>query len=493
MAPAPRQSRQLLWLCWPALTGALTARRKEAGHSQYYWPHSRGRVGEYGVAPHIGPRNLTAALRWSWHHPAGRYHTTVLGGLFDDEKNVYLAAEDGIRKFSPDGRTLWYYNPHEKVPSCSSIMDGALFGSTIDGRVFALSMATGKELWVTRPAASAGGDTFYVEAHAGVVVSGIEMDMLRNGGNKRMIGLNASDGSMLWEFRPTVTVWNVMPMFPDDDTVLFQDLDGGVYRLGLRNGTLLWRKGGTPLGLTFTDGGAILGPNGVIYAVGDTEMSLRPNTTGHLSAYRVSDGQQLWSRQVPHPPNSWPAVGQLRPGNGLSVVIPVGLQGNLPGVVDLLKSRMPLDKAFAIHNASLQMGDKQQAIWKNPTLYLQLRAYDAATGDLQWVWQAPSWHRKSCAGDEEGLVERMMLNIRLVCWPGPWSSPTIAADGTVYVGHENGMIYAVRDKNGDGKIDDATEVDSFDTGASFLHSGFSFAPGMSAMASCDSLYVFDNP
>ena len=34
-----------------------------------------------------------------------------------------------------------------------------------------------------------------------------------------MLGLNAENGEQLWDFKPEVTVWNVMPMFPDTSSV----------------------------------------------------------------------------------------------------------------------------------------------------------------------------------------------------------------------------------------------------------------------------------
>jgi len=40
---------------------------------------------------------------------------------------------------------------------------------------------------------------------------------------------------------------------------------------------------------------------------------------------------------------------------------------------------------------------------------------------------------------------------RTVCLPNGWSAPTIAADGTVFVGSEEGPMFALRDEDSDGR------------------------------------------
>ena len=40
---------------------------------------------------------------------------------------------------------------------------------------------------------------------------------------------------------------------------------------------------------------------------------------------------------------------------------------------------------------------------------------------------------------------------RTMCLPNGWSAPTIAADGTVFVGSEEGPMFALRDEDSDGR------------------------------------------
>lgn len=423
---------------------------------QSFWPHARGQVGHYGVSSWAGPTNLSASLAWSWHHPEGRFHTTVLGGsVVDEQKNVYLVSEDGIRKFSRDGQELWHYSPGESVVACPSLMAGSLFGSTILGHAFALDILTGKPRWSRRLAANMGMDTSYVEAHDGVVVLGTVkgQDPIMIGGNLHVLGLNSTDGSTLWDYEPDRVVWNVMGVFPGDGSVVFMDFTGGVYRLGLHEGTLLWHTP-PPADSTnsFSDGGVLLSQNGVAFSCSNTGTDTGfDGTRGALRAYSIDDGRLLWNQTLPYACNSWPAIS----ADGRLVVVPVG---GFPG-----------------------------SLTSHPSGVL---AFDAATGEQLWRFEAPPWFGPA-AGDAEGEAIRRSLKHRHACVPASWSSPTFAADGTVYVGHESGLLYALRDADGDGVVGGNEEVSSFDTRAGFLHSGTSFAPGMMAIASCDSLFVFN--
>merc|ERR1711884_1009575 len=94
-------------------------------------------------------------------------------------------------------------------------------------------------------------------------------------------------------------------------------------------------------------------------------------------------------------------------------------------------------------------------------------------------------------GDEERVLERFApYQQRPVCGPASWTAPTIGGDGTVYASAMDGILYAIRDVNSDGVIDE-TEVSTLDIGAAALHPGAAFAPGMMAFASCQGLNVFE--
>ena len=70
------------------------------------------------------------------------------------------------------------------------------------------------------------------------------------------------------------------------------------------------------------------------------------------------------------------------------------------------------------------------------------------------------------------------------------SYPTVDAKGVIYFTRADGNIYGIKDWNNDGIIDKAKEVCIFHAGSSGLTGGPSIAPGMMAIATIDTLYVF---
>lgn len=412
------------------------------------------------------------------------------GPLLDEDLNIYISAEDGFRKFTKSGQMVWHYQPLSPVPHVISIMDGSVFGVTSDGTAHAVSMSSGRLLWSKKVSASAPGDTCYSESYAGMVFVGVDPGPVVNGGAGRIVALNATDGEQLWDFKPDVSAWNFMPMFPDDGTLLFQDYDSGVYRLNMTTGELVYRVGRTG-GRTWTDGNMILGPGGsVVYAVSYSrpQHENAPDQPGAIHAYRVSDGKLLWESSVPRPPHSWPVVGRLSKGAPLQVIIPIGAQAFAPRLFDA-PGFLPDFLKLLYHKVSVLLGDYGRFIWTTRVLPTEVHAFDAETGARAWTWQGPTWYRPACAGDEEGLVERYQLGHQMICGPGPWTAPTMDAAGTIYVGNQDGYMYALRDDNADGQISDS-EVSSYDLQASQLHAGPSVAPGMMAIGSCDGLFVF---
>jgi len=454
--------------------GGLAAGNSE--EAPHYWPHARGQVSHYSSSSHTGPSDFNASLAWSWHHPEGRYSTVVVGaGLIDSEKNIYLASSDGFRKFSPDGRTLWYYRPTGEVTTCPSLMGDALYGNSVDGHIFALSLATGQELWNYQYGPTSSSDASFVESHDGVVIVAVQADR-DLGSNRRLLGLAAESGTPIWQFEPDTMFRNVMPLFPGDDTTVFMDTAGGLYRLGLHNGTLLWRTP-SPSSDSFGDGGAMLGPDGGLYTCSNAHGSYgSEGQQGALRKYWLSDGRLVWERQLPYPCNSWPAVS----AEG-SVVVPTGAFNELPMSLDAHKKNKPLEDVQNLHSFSLMMGELERSGLGRKDLPGAIMAFDAQTGEEQWRHEVKPWGRLSAAGDEEGVVERLLNQRRALCMPSHWGAPTLSADGTVYVGRTDGQLYAVSPSKG---------VETYRTGAGASHPGASFAPGMMAYTDCDSLYVF---
>jgi len=455
--------------------------------------------------------------------------------LFDEARNLYVTSMEGVWKFSPDGQVIWHYtgDGHGHSHANPSLMNGALFGSTLSGVSFALSMETGKERWSVKNFEEVETDTPSVEASDGMVFAIGDKRATKSlpwlPGNTRIVAMGAKDGRRLWEHKSDEVLWNFHPMFVGDGTFVMMDVHGGVYRVAMVDGKILWH---TPPPAEFTqsfsDGGVILGPgNSVAYTCSSKGTSF-DDRGGALRAYRVSDGQLLWDRDLPQPCVSWPAVD----ANNRTVVVPIGpLPFPIPPTLVLAYStiwvvmcipalhvaifllsrlfNLPVPKKLRtcfccldilaiigfpfLHLISIWLGQEQYRLWQIKVKPMEVHAFDAQTGEPRWRFDdIQPWGKVNCRNDEEEFLQHKLKghDSRPVCGPASWSSPTIDGRGTVFVAGMNGIFYAIRDADGDGIINSKTEVSQLDIGSASLHGGAAFAPGLMAFSSCNRLHVF---
>ena len=195
-----------------------------------------------------------------------------------------------------------------------------------------------------------------------------------------------------------------------------------------------------------------------VYAVNNNNppkqlMFHSEHSPGTLSAYDLN-GTLKWKITTPRPPNNAPAIGKVQGWSGLSVILPICKQ-----------------------------------VMQGATCEVQ--AYDANTGGLRWVFHGPKQTGPLQAGDFEGMVDRTTSGVRPACLPNGWSAPSISSDGTVFVGNENGPMFALRDADRDGRVVGNDEVSSFDAKAAFSGSASpAIGNNLLAVASCDTLFVF---
>merc|ERR1739841_257599 len=115
-------------------------------------------------------------------------------------------------------------------------------------------------------------------------------------------------------------------------------------------------------------------------------------------------------------------------------------------------------------------------------------AFDAQTGHRQWSFMGPSQKNWAQAGAKEGIEGRRSQGASLGYVTNPWSAAVMDVRGTVYLGHMDGLIFALRDSNGDANFEGESEVSTFQTGAAFVGSmSPALAPGMLVIANCDTL------
>mmetsp|Transcript_98368 Transcript_98368/g.234168 ORF Transcript_98368/g.234168 Transcript_98368/m.234168 type:complete len:483 (-) Transcript_98368:63-1511(-) len=434
------------------------------------WPTFRGRsqTAAVGQAP---PKDLSTPS-WSWQHPRGQFHTIVSGGpVIDKDSNLYLQTAQGIRKFTSSGKEVWIFETPGLTNNEPSLYGNLLLSSTkLPGLAYAVDRVTGKELWKTYLADSSGGDCGYPAAHNGVFVVGANMgnDTRIQGGNTKVFGLDTNTGKQLWEYDPDHVVWNLSPLFPDDESVVFMDFTGGMYKLSLTTGQELWKTPAPNSDPSFSDGGPSLGQNGKVYACSNYGVAMgQEGSLGVARAFDLLSGQIVWEKILSSPCNSFPAVGHVRGSDRLAAVF-------LPGPFD-----------------------------GTPNVEGSVLALDAETGEEIWKFNTENYTSpmNQAAGDLEGLIDRTTEGIQTICAPAHWSAPTIDGSGTVYGLRLNGKLYAVHgpQETVDTKelkaalvLDSSTGVvaEVYPIGSASLHGAMAWAPGLYAFSTCDTLQVF---
>jgi len=94
-------------------------RRANRTDGKFFWPDSANRDGQL----YSGATDLTDNVSWGWHHPSGIYNTIPVGSpLIDDLQNIYLAADDAIRKFDVMGDIKWSYAPRGQLAAAPTLV-----------------------------------------------------------------------------------------------------------------------------------------------------------------------------------------------------------------------------------------------------------------------------------------------------------------------------------------------------------------------------------
>jgi len=462
----------------------------------HYWDQPRGRQGQYSQTSYGLPRkllkagNLTDALAWTWEHPTG-IGEFVWGTLIDYAKNIYIETlRHGVFKFSPDGKPLWHSPANSEL---SSLTGDTLLTLGDDGTMSGLDIETGEPRWSKQVGKAAGGQGDMVTAHNGVAIAAVDhypnYTMGDNGiWTIKVIGVNASTGDVLWSYLPDCGLWNIMGVFPDEDTVNFMDSCGQVYRMGLFNGSLLWKHAQSLD--SFTDGGLTLGPDGSIYTCSNGPHSFSQivkdkgmeNVKGAVRKYSQS-GELIWETMIAHPCMNFPAVSP----DGRTLVLSDGANVLSPPTRDQLpegKSKAFIDEFYKFQ-VELIKNKSQLAYYGKPDLDASMIGYDTQTGQVSWQREVEPWHAMSFARDEERAYRNKLHDPRQPiphCGPPHWGGPTIDDDGNVYMGRSDGNLYIYNPR-------DNSQI-TFPTNDGMLMGGVSFAPGLMVVPTCSFVYVF---
>jgi len=590
------------------------ARKKtKRSNGKFSWPDPVNREGEV----YSGATDLVENISWGWHHSTGVYNTIPVGSpLFDDEQNIYLAADDAIRKFDVTGTILWSYAPRGQLAAACTLVLGSsrrlaarvnseesaeeenlvrpdwanadesersvvfnqfktgdlvkvkpgfgyradgkdlykagdegmitgvvqaggeenravitwprsghksvvklhalgdrflrvqpqqteastlpsmLVGSTTSGMVFAIDLASGEELWVTWSSNDIAGVKGAVASKDGIVVVATDRCTDRycyryrnqtnplTPGNSKVRGLSAVDGTAVWEFKTVSPVWNMVPLWGPNGTVLFQDYEGRLYSLDILTGGLIYKVGGD-IG-THTHAAAAYDPgHNIAFALGMRHYNVEtytmadaigtdggkycnpypapgilincwtwPGGPGFVRGYNASSGRMIWDRETPEPPAS-ASTGMLS-GSGSS-------------------TRLVVTMAFNC--------------WFNSPS--QIWSIDPDNGHTRWKRDGPTLWTNYCAGDREGADIRRVMGGRATCSPNSWSLPVIDSAGDVYVGHQVGVLQRWGSPAGSPLGARGVQLlSTLTTGVAFQDASIAFSSGLMAVSTCTSLMVF---
>jgi len=126
-----------------------------------------------------------------------------------------------------------------------------------------------------------------------------------------------------------------------------------------------------------------------------------------------------------------------------------------------------------------------------PGYFEKIVALNAADGSPRWTYELPVFTTVSPAGDEANIVGKLLEGQGdSSCMADAFNQGVINGFGSVFIGHSNGRLYAIRDSNSDGRIDADTEVSYYAFGEAF-QAEVGLAPGLAAVVPCSGgLYVW---
>jgi outer membrane protein assembly factor BamB len=205
------------------------------------------------------------------------------------------------------GEQLW--GALEEFNNGWSVSGAAVAGSEVyvdannysSGQIYALAASTGDQTWTTPVN---GGANTSISVSGGVVYASTEW----TGTNATVYAVKATTGATLWSYAYGTENWCGGAEAPSPPAiakgvVYFQGVDGNLYALKAKNGSLMWVE--TPNEGEcdhYTSSPSIA--NGVVYINGGDNAGFDANTT----AYNATTGALLWSSPSPHGTLEMPPV-----------------------------------------------------------------------------------------------------------------------------------------------------------------------------------------
>ena len=342
-----------------------------------------------------------------------------------------------VSSAQPQGEMVWSFQTGGEIHSSPAVVDGTVYFGSHDYNFYAVDAATGKMRWEFRTGSFVNSSPAVVN---GVVYFGSNDGYL--------YALDAVTGRELWAFKTqygvesSPAVANGMVYFGGDDDY--------VYCLNADSGKKIWRF---KTGDWVTSSPVIV--NGILYIgskddslyalnASDGRFRLKFNaSSGIVSAPAVDGGEVYFTSQingilygVNGKGRTWPWEGFLRPlwlqANFMDIAPPPPPISGLPWAIGLLinPNNPGLGMAVTADSTSIVTGDNIYTAGSNLVYDI-----DKNTHEYQWIFQA---------------------GYKLT------SSPSLA-NNVLYIGSDNGHLYAVNAQNG-------TKLWDFATGGTIVSS-----------------------
>ncbi|UCD93123.1 MAG: PQQ-binding-like beta-propeller repeat protein [Methanobacteriota archaeon] len=365
----------------------------------------RGTLENVGTSSGSAPSS--AGLKWDYDTGEIEIDSSAAVGY----GKVFIVGFRGLYVLDQETGALVWENTGITGQSSPALYDGMVLLGGADGKLYCLDADTGEVLWSTllEPRTHRQSITSSPKVWNNTVFIGTFNEA---GGNASVYALHLENGSVKWEYE-RVSVYHSSPAISDG--VLFIGMAGlavdygatfdpfhGLVALDALGGEKLWEFG--------TYGPVLSSP-----AIYDDNVYFT-SKDGYLYSMKTSDGFN-WAVPIQDSTSS-PAIsdGKLYVGTGINwneggKLLAYDLDGNLLWDYD---TPGPVQSSPSIADGKVYFATNEMAG--------KIFCLDASTGDLVWSYQ-----------------------------PSPASyilSSPVIADGQLFIGSDNGHIYAFEDKEG---------------------------------------------
>jgi len=223
----------------------------------------------------IGPDNASdLQLAWSYPKPVCSDSPTVARGV------LYVCARRFVVLKASSGALLWHIRRNALLGfySSAAVVNGVVYVSSLNDRIYALDAATGSTIWSYKT-----GDWI---AAPPVVVDGV---VYVGSYDHTFYALNASTGGVVWSYETGGVIFSSAAVA--DGVVYFKSADSTLYALDASTGSFRWSQ---PVGAIYS---APVVADGAVYIGGAA-----------ISAFNASTGAPLWSFDTGGEVASEPAV-----------------------------------------------------------------------------------------------------------------------------------------------------------------------------------------